>query len=363
MAHDFNNLLTGIVGYAELAAREMPPDSAAYEFVSAIPTQGKRAADLIASLMTFSREARSERQPLTLQPLVKETGKMLQHTLPETIAVEMLWSDWEPIVSADPTQIQQIIMNLGTNARDAMPEGGELAVELSEFVADQEYCQHYADATPGRYACLSVRDTGHGMPREVQDRIFDPFFTTKPPGEGTGLGLAIVYGIVKDHGGFLHVYSEVGAGTEFRVFLPLTRDSGAPSDDGASSPVPNGNETLLLVEDDEMVLSVGQDMLSALGYTVLTAKHGEEGLETFRTNQDDIALVLTDRTMPKMGGRELYQEMVKIRPDVKALFVSGYPIRDDAPELRWEGVVGAVHKPFDMDTLGHVVREALDTHA
>lgn len=361
VAHDFNNLLTGIIGMTELALKHLDPDSKAYEYLAYVPEQGKRAAELIASLMTFSRHTESELRPLTLLPLVKETGRILRRTLPENIEMRVRWPERVPLVNADPTQIQQIIMNLVTNARDAMPDGGELTIELAEATLDEQYCHHYADATPGDYVCLSVRDMGGGMTPEVQEHIFEPFFTTKDMGEGTGLGLPMVYGIVKNHEGHVHVYSEVGKGTEFKVYLPVSNDQVIDKEAGIQEDAPHGTEALLLVEDDPTVLAVGQGMLESLGYIVLTATNGEEGLEVYRAYRDDIALVLTDMTMPRMGGHELYRAVSQIDPEVKVLLISGYSCKEEVAALQKQGLRAFVQKPFDLQALAQVVRSTLDT--
>ena len=361
VAHDFNNLLTGIIGMTELALKDTEPDSQVFHYISGIPEQGKRGAELIASLMAFSRRAASELQPLALLPLAKETVTVLKRTIPEDVTVQMLWPEQLPVVNADPTQMQQVILNLATNARDAMPAGGELTIEVGEASLDEEYCRHYAEARPGDYVCLSVRDTGIGMSPEVQDRIFEPFFTTKETGEGTGLGLAMVYGIVKNHNGFVHVCSERGTGTEFGIYLPIAEEQTCGDDEDMAEDIPRGEETLLLVEDDSTVLSVGRGMLESLGYTVLTARDGEEALDVYGTRPGEIDLVLTDMTMPKMGGGELYEALVQMNPMAKVMLISGYGLKEDVSALQARGLQGFVKKPFNTEGLGKAVRECLDS--
>ncbi len=360
VAHDFNNLLTGIIGMTELALQQVEPGSKVYDYLAQIPEQGRSAAQLIASLMTFSRRTKSERKLLPLLPLVKEMRRVLERVIPENIVMRVRWPQKLPLISADPTQIQQVIMNLATNARDAMPDGGELMIEVAELSLDKEYCHHYADAVPGDYVCLSVRDTGIGMPAEVQERIFEPFFTTKETGEGTGLGLAMVYGIVKNHNGFVHIHSEVDMGTEFRIYFPIAEEQTCSDEEDMVEATPRGEETLLLVEDDPMVLTVGKGMLESLGYSVITATNGEEGLEIYRGHQDEIALILTDLTMPKMSGKELYKAIATFNPMVRVLLISGYGAQPEVSELRSLGLQGFVPKPFDLAGLGRAVRESLD---
>ena len=361
VAHDFNNQLTIIVGLAEMALQEVEPGSKAEECIAAIPRQVRRGADLVAQLLAFGRRTVSQLKPLELRPLVEETVRLLERALPESIAVRLVAPDDVAAVNADATQVQQILMNLATNARDAMPDGGQLTVRLTDVVLDSEQCKQYADATPGRYVCLSVRDTGIGMTPETRERIFEPFFTTKGIGEGTGLGLPAVYGIVRNHGGYIHVYSEVGEGTEVKVYLPALDTEAPPTAEAAPESAPVGTETLLLIEDDPVVLTVGKAMLQSLGYTVLTAPNGAEGLEAYRRAEPgQIALVITDMMMPGMGGRKLSEALMGVDPNVRVLLVSGYSLAEDVAEAREEGVRGFVQKPFDLYDLGRAVRAALD---
>jgi len=360
IAHDFNNLLTGIIGYAELASEELDPNSKVYQYIAAIPKLGSRGADLTRQLLTFSRQTAVTRKPMDLVPLVKEVAKMLQRTLPEHIVIQTTPSQRVATINADPTQIQQVIMNLCVNAGQAMPEGGELTLEAATVVLDEEYSGHHPDVTPGEHVCLSVRDTGVGMTSEVQERIFEPFFTTKEVGEGTGLGLSVVYGIVKSHEGHIGFYSEVGRGTEFNIYFPSIDAEEAREEVSAKGPLPIGTENLLFVEDEPMVLRAGRAMLESLGYTVLTAKDGEEGLKAYLAHWDEVALVLTDMVMPRMGGRELCEALTRINPEVKIVLVSGYSLNQSLDDLRASGFRGFVHKPFRVDDLARTVREVLD---
>ncbi len=360
VAHDFNNLLTAIIGMTELALRHVDPDSKAHAYLARIPEQGQSAAQLISSLMAFSRRTQSERRPLPLLPLVKEIGKVLKRLLPANIDVVVKWPQQVPVVRADPTQMQQVIMNLATNAQDAMPDGGKLTIEVANVALNDEYCRQHADATPGDYVCLTVCDSGIGMIPEVQQRIFEPFFTTKGTGDGTGLGLAMVYGIVKNHSGFVHFYSEVGTGTEFRIYLPVAEEQTCADEEDVAEDTPCGEETLLLVEDDPAVLTVGKAMLESLGYSVMTATNGQEGLEVYRAHQDEIALVVTDLTMPKMSGMALYKAIAALNPAIKVLLISGYRSPQELSELSSLGLQGFVPKPFNLEGLGKAVRQALD---
>ena len=360
IAHDFNNLLTGIIGYAELASETLDPGSRVYQYINAIPKLGVRGADLIKQLLTFSRQADVERKPMNLVPLIKEIVKMLERTLPESIDIRMVGMDQVAAINADPTQIQQVIMNLCVNAGHAMPEGGELTLEINSVSLDREYCGHHPEAKPGDYIRLSVRDTGVGMTSDVQERAFEPFFTTKKVGEGTGLGLSVVYGIVRAHEGHIGIYSEVGKGTQFNVYIPSTSIEEACEEAPKEGHLPVGTEHLLFVEDEPMVLGAGRAMLESLGYTVLTARDGEEGLKAYLSHWDEISLVLTDMVMPRMGGRDLHEALTRVNPEVKVVLVSGYSMNQSLDELMSAGFKGFVHKPFRADNLARAVREALD---
>ena len=357
VAHDFNNLLTTIIGFSELALYEDMSDRAK-EYISRIPKQGKQAAELISQLLTFSRRAITRRRKLQLVPLVKETVKLLERTVRETITIRWISPDEVWLVNADPTQVQQVIMNLSVNANQAMPQGGELTINIENISLDEAYCKRYPYAKPGDYVCLSVSDTGQGMTPETQEHIFEPFFTTKETGEGTGLGLAMVYGIVKSHEGHINVESSLGVGMEFKVFLPALEGVQAEAEIAEEGLV-GGAETVLLVEDEETVLFAGQSMLKALGYKVLTAYSGEDAIEIYRSQKDEISLVITDMVMPKMSGQELFASLRKIHPAVNVLLVSGYSLAEDVADLSKTGLRGFVQKPFNIHKLGKAVREAL----
>ena len=357
VAHDFNNLLTTIIGFSELALYEDMSDRAK-EYISRIPKQGKRAAELISQLLTFSRRAVTRRRELQLVPLIKETVKLLERTVRETITIRWNSPDEVWLVNADPTQVQQVIMNLSVNANHAMPQGGELTINIENISLDEAYCKRYPYARPGDYVCLSVSDTGQGMTPETQEHIFEPFFTTKATGEGTGLGLAMVYGIVKSHEGHINVESSLGEGTAFKVFLPALRGVQAAAEKAEEGLV-GGAETVLLVEDEETVLFAGQSMLKALGYNVLTSYSGEDAIEIYRSQKDEISLVITDMVMSRMSGQELFASLKMIHPAVNVLLVSGYSLAEDVADLSKTGLRGFVQKPFNIHTLDKAVREAL----
>lgn len=360
IAHDFNNLLTIIIGFAQLILQEKDLNAQAREYAARIPELGKQAAHQIAQLLTFSRQAPMEQMPIPLLSLIKETIKMLGRTMPENIVIRQIAPEKLSWVNADPTQLQQMLMNLCINASQAMPDGGTMTIGLENIVLDEGYCRQYPDARPGQHIFLSVKDTGVGMPPAVQEHIFEPFFTTQKSGEGTGLGLATVYGIVKAHQGHITVHSQVGKGSEFKVYLPAMEGKRTVANDAVQENPAGGTETILLVEDSAWLLTVGRKMLEELGYTVRSASNGEEALQIYRAHQDEVALVLTDLVMPKIGGQELYEMLRQINPTVRALLMSGYGLEETVADLRAKGAKGFVQKPFDLNDLSDAVRQALD---
>lgn len=360
VAHDFNNLLTGIIGFSEIALSEIDPESNASRHVGSVIEQGHRAATLVSQLLTFGRRTDSERLPMQLVPLVKETAKILERAIAENIRIELDIAEEQATVNADATQMQQVLMNLCVNAAHAMPTGGQLSIRLAQVLLDAEYCRRYPYAKPGPHVCLAVRDTGMGITPEIQERIFDPFFTTKATGEGTGLGLAMVYAIVKNHEGHINVYSEVGEGSEFKIYLPALAAVSPPRQQGVRGKAVGGTETILFVEDDPAVLNVGERLLKSLGYNVLRATDGEEAVKIYHLHRDDIALVITDMVMPNMGGQELHEALVKINPLVKLILVSGYSLQRDLEDLFRSGIRGFVQKPFNLSDMARVMRDILD---
>ena len=359
IAHDFRNVLTSIMGYADLSLGEVPPDSETARRLQDIILLCERAAGTVAQLLTFSRQMPSEKKPLSLNPLVKEMAKILRSTFPETIAIRYHLDENLGLINADVSQIHQALMNLCLNARDAMPEGGELYISTAKVVYEETEAAVHLDLKAGEYVCLSVGDTGVGMDEATKERIFEPFFTTKKSGQGNGLGLAMVWGIVKEHQGAIHVYSEPGQGSTFHLYFPCipTNEEAITS---LSKEIQEGWETLLLVEDDESIREVGRDWLEHYGYTVLTAADGQEALEIFRQKGENIALVITDMVMPKMGGVELCKALRGIKPQVRLLLTSGYSMDLVGEDLEAIGCHDFVHKPFQMHELAAKVREILD---
>ncbi len=361
IAHDFNNHLNGIIGFAELALGGISPASKAHHYLSRVPQIGRQAADLVSQMLSFARKTPLHRKPLDLNSLLQETVGMLRRTLPETIAIKPEPTDEPLTVNADGALVQQILLNLATNARDAMPYGGTLTLRLTPITLIEASLGEHPERRAGVFACLTVADTGAGIPAAIRDRIFEPFFTTKEVGQGTGLGLASVYGIAQQHEGWIEVETAEGQGSAFHVFLPLVPAAvkAAPSVEKA---LPRGTETLLLVEDNPMVLELGELLLSNLGYTVLSAANGAEALEIFRAHPG-IALVLTDAVMPRMGAADLVPALRALNPDVKVLVATGYAPDEIQHSLEGSGVVGYVRKPFSRADLAAAVRTAIDGRA
>jgi PAS domain S-box-containing protein len=364
VAHDFNNLLTVIGGNADLAAStpQLPQD--AHRHLSEITQATERAANLTRQLLAFSRRQALEPRVVNLNDVLSNMDKMLRRLIREDIELTTrpakdLWA-----VCVDVGQIEQVVVNLAVNARDAMPNGGRLVFETANADLDEEYARSHSDAPPGHYVMLAVSDTGVGMANEVKERIFEPFFTTKEMGKGTGLGLPTCYGIVKQSGGHIWVYSEPGKGTRFKIYLPrVEKEPGAlPRREDTADLPPGGNETILLVEDDASVRAVASRILRDQGYTVLEAGNGEEALHVARRAPGKtIHLVLTDVVMPQMGGKELSQRLKALRPSVKVLFASGYTETGVVRNSAFEPGFVLLQKPFTKIALARKVREVLDS--
>ncbi len=361
VAHDFNNLLQAITGYAQMLLMDKDEKDPAYTSVSAILKAGRRAADLVRQLLLYSRKAETERRPLELNREVEQTRRIMERTLPKMvdIAVHTKSRLWK--ILADPVQIEQILLNLGTNAADAMPEGGRLTIETENVTLDRETAQDHLDAKPGRYVLLTVSDTGHGMEEETIPKIFDPFFTTKEVGKGTGLGLASVYGIVKGHGGHILCTSETGLGTTFKIYLPAAEEQADTDPEGTSAgTLPGGTETILVVDDEKSIRSIASQILRKFGYRVLTAATGEKALELYAAGPDDIDLVIMDIGMPGMGGHRCLQEIIRMNPAARILIASGYSFNGEISDALKAGAIGYVGKPYQLDDLLGKVRAVLE---
>jgi len=344
IAHDFNNILFPIVAYTELMLPEAPEDSLLRERLNRVLNAAMRARDLVKQILTFSRQKEQALRPLQIQLVLREALKLIHATLPSTIEIVQKIDKQCGMVMADPTQIHQVVMNLITNAHHAMEEtGGKLNVTLKEIELKAEAIKKIA-VSPGLYACITVADTGIGMDQSVTERIFDPYFTTKEEDKGTGLGLAVVHGIVASYEGHINVYSEPGAGTEFQVCLPIIRKQGATGGVKASVPLKKGNESVLLVDDQEDVISLLKEILVTLGYRVTAYTGSLEALEAFRTNPDSFDIVLTDMTMPKMTGNILAQKIMAIKPDMPVILCTGFSERISDENALALGVKGFLMK-------------------
>ncbi len=359
IAHDFNNLLTGILGYSSFLLTSLPADAPGRAEIQAIEKTALRAADLTKRLLAFSRKAPVHFQALNLNELVRDTVHFLRRSIPKEIEVEVHCDPHLATVQADIGQMQQVLLNLCVNARDAMPDGGKLVIETLNVDLRVNSVHPSARGRTGRFVVLSVTDTGVGIPREEADRIFEPFYTTKEVGKGTGLGLAMVYGIVESHRGWVEVFSEVGVGTTFKVFLPAIKAKGG-SAESAQPSVERGDETILVVDDEPVVLQLATSLLEWHGYTVLTASDGEGALRVLSEKSAQIDLVILDLVMPRMSGHETFDRIRRLYPNLKVLLSSGWATENnDIDDLCRRGAVGFVQKPYQAYQLGSAVRQAL----
>jgi two-component system cell cycle sensor histidine kinase/response regulator CckA len=359
VAHDFNNLLTIITGNLALARMQLGPSLPAARGLADAEKAADRAAELVRQLLGFSRKSYTRPRAISLNACFGDTLDLLQRTIDPRIAIEVRQDPQLWLVEADPGQMHQIVMNLGVNARDAMPEGGRLRLETANRVLDERYCRTHPEARPGEFVALTVADTGAGMDEATRARIFDPFFTTKPVGKGTGLGLAMVYGIVKQHEGWITVDTAPGQGTSVTVFLPRSRAAqpeAAPA--GAGDPA-RGSETILLVDDEEMILKLARTVLESSGHRVLEARDGAEALEVFTRHRNVVDLVLLDMVMPRKSGRDTLEELHRLAPELPVVLASGYTLAG-AEELEALGARAYLQKPYQPADLVRTVRGVLD---
>jgi PAS domain S-box-containing protein len=359
LAHDFNNLLTTILTMCEMLKSELPLDAAVQGDLEAMRGAAQRGSELTRKLLAFSRHQRLQLKAVAVEPLVAEFVKMARRVVPEDVELELAVTAPGVVVAADPAALEQILMNLVTNARDAMSAGGRMRIEVARVVLDEADCRAHGYGSPGAYAVLSVRDNGVGMDAETQRRMFEPFFTTKPVGQGTGLGMPIVYGLVKEHGGFVRTESELGQGTTVRAYLPTAAEDAAPADARVAE-ARGGTETILLVEDDEALRRSGTRVLTRYGYTVVTASDGLEALEIIRSAVTPPDLIVSDVVMPHASGPELLRALREGGVLARVLFTSGYPARDVHERTPLEPGVPFLAKPWTIHELVRRVREVLD---
>jgi PAS domain S-box-containing protein len=357
IAHDFNNIMMGILGNASLMLARIEPDHPHYEKLQNIEKYILNGSELTKQLLGFARGGKYNVKSTALRDLVAESARMFGRTKKEIhIHTDHLKDTWP--VEVDRGQIEQVLLNLFVNAWQAMPGGGDLHLVSEDVELDDSYEMPYK-VEPGRYVKLSVVDTGVGMDQSTQERIFEPFFTTKEMGRGTGLGLASAYGIIKNHGGHINVYSEKGRGTTFNIYLPAS-DKAVEKEAQKPRELRKGNETILLVDDEDITVEVGEEILVELGYKVITARNGLEALAAYQDNADRIDMVILDMIMPDMGGGKTYDELKKINPGIKVLLSSGYSISGEASEILARGCNDFIQKPFNMKQLSQKMRGILD---
>lgn len=361
VAHDFNNILQAIKGYTSLLLFDKQQQEPEFAKLTAIDKSVERAAQLVKQLLLFSRKMETERRPLDLNLEVEHARSMLERTIPKMIDIEIhpgrrLWT-----IRADPVQIEQVLLNLGGNAADAMVDGGKLIIKTENITLDESFERSHLDAAPGNYVLLAVSDTGHGINQEVIPHIFDPFYTTKGIGRGTGLGLSSVYGIVKNHGGHILCYSAAGQGTTFKIYFPAVEDACPEKDDRYFvTPLKGGQETILLADDEQSIRETTTDILISFGYTVISVSSGEEALEVFTRQASEIGLVILDIGMPGMGGHKCLSEILKINPATKIIIASGYSGDHHARKSLAAGALEFIGKPYQLDALLKKIRAVLD---
>jgi PAS domain S-box-containing protein len=360
IAHDFNNILTAITGYGSLMLRKMAGDDPSKNYLQQILDSAQRAASLTQGLLAFSRKQVISPKPAQVNKIIENVEKLLRRLIGEDVELEVALAAEDLTVMADSGQIEQVLVNLATNARDAMSDGGRLTIRTESAVLDGEFVKMHGYGNPGRYACVSVTDTGTGMDKQTRERIFEPFYTTKEVGKGTGLGLSIAYGIVKQHNGHITCYSEPGNGATFKIYLPLIKREAPRMETEVLHPVAGGTETVLIAEDDATVRALVKEVLLQSGYNVIEAADGEDAIGRFAGHRDSIRLLILDVIMPKKNGREVYEEIRKDRPDIKVIFTSGYT----ADIINKKGVpeenLNFISKPVSPAELLRKVREAID---
>lgn len=360
IAHDFNNMLTAIIGYGSLLKMRVEDDDELFQYVEQVLTSSEKAARLVQQLLAFSRKQIINPKPASINKLLKDVAKLMSRLLREDIEFTVMLPDTELTAVIDSVQIEQAIINLATNARDAMPDGGMLGIYADAVIIDDEFKKAHGYGKADSYALIIVYDTGMGMDEETRKRIFDPFFTTKEVGKGTGLGLAMVYGIIKQHNGYINVYSEPGRGTTFKIYLPLVKSAAIEEHQPLISRPERGHETILIAEDRTDVRDLIKTVLENFGYTVITAVDGGDAINKFNEHKANIDMLIFDVVMPKKSGKEAYKEIHKIKPDIKCLFMSGYTADIINKKEMLEEGIEFISKPLSPHDILKKVREILD---
>ena len=361
IAHDFNNVIGAIMGWAELGEEEVVEGSPSHKFFLQIREQSERASRLTQQLLAYARRQVLTPSNINLNDIVGEAMALLQRVIGEQIEVKTLLAPDLRTTKADPAQVEQVLLNLCLNARDAMPIGGRLSIETRNADLDEEYCRRNGSISPGRYVQLSVSDSGVGMDAATIEKIFEPFFTTKEKGKGTGLGLATAFGVVKQHLGHIDVYSETGKGSVFRIYLPVSEDSAEARPDIEEAPVRGGTETILLAEDHEGLRQMSQQVLTGLGYSIVLARDGRDAVEKFEANPQKISLLVLDVVMPRLGGPDAFEQIRGINPAIPVIFTSGYSEESEMlSSLLSRGAAQLLQKPYPPKDLAKKIRDILD---
>ncbi len=361
IAHDFNNILQAISGYTQLLLMKRPKDHPDHAMLKAIDGSARRASELTERLLIFGRKVESRLRPVDLNHEVRQVILLLERTIPKMIKIEADLAEDLKIINGDPIQLEQVVMNVAVNARDAMPDGGSLSLQTRNVSLDTVFCMLHPGVEPGDYVLLEITDTGHGIDPEVMDHIYEPFFTTKDTGHGTGLGLAMVYGIVKSHGGNITCSSRYGAGTTFLIYFPVLGVDDIPGSEVVEKEmIPSGNERILLVDDEDNILEIACDILGRYGYSTVTAMSGEDALKIYGAEKDRIDLVILDLNMPGMGGKKCLMALMELDPEAKVVVATGHTATAQAREAIALGAVRFIPKPYRLRDLLKTLREALD---
>jgi PAS domain S-box-containing protein len=360
ISHDFNNLLQAILGYSQILLLNESHSKSDYGKLQEIEKAAQRATELTSQLLAFSRKVEIHPRPLDVNQVVKQVRKLLERTIPKMIEIKLNLDDSVHTVDADPGQLEQVLLNIGVNARDAMPDGGTLTIETANINPDEHFRRINLDEIQNDYVQLSITDTGVGISEEVLEHIFEPFFTTKQTGQGTGLGLAMAYGIVKNHKGHLSCDSVPGMGTTFKIFLPAISVAVEAPPEKIEQPIHRGKgETILVIDDEQILRELAKDMLTFNGYNTITAESGEAGLALYRERIHEVSLVILDLIMPGMGGKQCLAELLSLNPDIKVLIASGYTIDDPATDDILSEAKGFLPKPYNFRNMLQLIRETL----